>query len=155
MSKLIYNKYTKSFSDCSISKKEFIDNYCKVLPSKNDLMPDEPWVIVIMDNCYLTSGSSIEDIINDKDQIDMLMDLGITEVESTFQKDEYHQYPVANIGFNPSEQKWYGWSHRAVHGFGVGDIPKEFYPDREVTGKTIETLDEAKEAAKRFADSVA
>ena len=25
-----------------------------------------------------------------------------------------------NIGFNPLEQKWYGWSHRAVYGFGVG-----------------------------------
>lgn len=25
-----------------------------------------------------------------------------------------------NIAFSPIEQKWYGWSHRAVHGFGVG-----------------------------------
>lgn len=28
-------------------------------------------------------------------------------------------------GFNPEEQKWYGWSHRAIHGFGVGDVAKE------------------------------
>ena len=24
------------------------------------------------------------------------------------------------IGFQPEEQKWYGWSHRAIYGFGVG-----------------------------------
>jgi len=155
MSKLVYDEKTYSFYN--ITKKEWIDKNCQVVEGKNEFMPDKPWILVIMNDCYLTSGFSIEDIINDKnkDQIDMLMDLGITEVESTFQKDEYHQYPVANIGFNSTEQKWYGWSHRAVHGFGIGDEPKEFYPDKEVTGKTIETLDEAKEAAKRFADSVA
>lgn len=25
----------------------------------------------------------------------------------------------ANIGFNEEEQRWYGWSHRAMYGFGV------------------------------------
>ena len=24
------------------------------------------------------------------------------------------------IGFSPTEQKWYGWSHRAIYGFGIG-----------------------------------
>ena len=24
------------------------------------------------------------------------------------------------IGFSPTAQKWYGWSHRAIYGFGVG-----------------------------------
>jgi hypothetical protein len=24
------------------------------------------------------------------------------------------------IGFQPEEQKWYGWSHRAIYGFGIG-----------------------------------
>jgi hypothetical protein len=28
---------------------------------------------------------------------------------------------VCSIGFNEAEQKWYGWSHRAIHGFGIGD----------------------------------
>lgn len=32
---------------------------------------------------------------------------------------EYSFYPV-NIGFNEEEQKWYGWSHRAIYGFGIG-----------------------------------
>jgi hypothetical protein len=27
---------------------------------------------------------------------------------------------VCNIGYSPSEKKWYGWSHRAYHGFDIG-----------------------------------
>jgi len=32
---------------------------------------------------------------------------------------------VCSIGFNESEQKWYGWSHRATFGFNIGHITKE------------------------------
>jgi len=28
---------------------------------------------------------------------------------------------VCSIGFSEQQQKWYGWSHRALYGFGVGD----------------------------------
>jgi len=31
---------------------------------------------------------------------------------------------VCSIGFNESEQKWYGWSHRAIYGFGIGSTCK-------------------------------
>lgn len=34
-------------------------------------------------------------------------------------------YSVACIGFNPVEQKWYGWSHRASFGFGIGSKVKK------------------------------
>ena len=27
----------------------------------------------------------------------------------------------ASIGWSKEEQKWYGWSHRAIYGFGIGD----------------------------------
>jgi hypothetical protein len=27
---------------------------------------------------------------------------------------------VCSIGFCEAEQKWYGWSHRAIYGFGIG-----------------------------------
>ena len=32
---------------------------------------------------------------------------------------------VCSIGFSEREQKWYGWSHRAIYGFSVGDEVKE------------------------------
>lgn len=29
---------------------------------------------------------------------------------------------VPSIGFSEKEQKWYGWSHRAIYGFGIGSV---------------------------------
>lgn len=34
-------------------------------------------------------------------------------------------HSVCSIGFNDAEQKWYGWSHRAMFGFGVGSTVKK------------------------------
>jgi hypothetical protein len=67
---------------------------------------------------------------------------------------------VCSIGFNPEKQKWYGWSHRACVGFGIGDkIFEEEYGDDHTLftqhgSETITTLAEAKVAASRFAESV-
>jgi hypothetical protein len=69
---------------------------------------------------------------------------------------------VCSIGFCAREQKWYGWSHRAICGFVVGDMLFE----EEAPGctdetpfvlhgvKKIETLADAKQAAINFAASV-
>ena len=78
---------------------------------------------------------------------------------------------VCSIGFNPKEQKWYGWSHRAMYGFGVGDIVKEgdccatsgwteeylkTHDDPYVlpVGFEAKTIDDAKRMAIAFAASV-
>lgn len=61
---------------------------------------------------------------------------------------------VASIGFCPKEQKWYGWSHRAIHGFGIGDEGEEWLPDATIKKGKAETLDDAKQMAIAFADSV-
>jgi hypothetical protein len=29
---------------------------------------------------------------------------------------------VCSIGFCENDQKWYGWSHRAIYGFGIGSV---------------------------------
>lgn len=34
-------------------------------------------------------------------------------------------HKVCSIGFCEKEQKWYGWSHRAIYGFGVGHTVDE------------------------------
>ena len=58
------------------------------------------------------------------------------------------------LGYSEKEEKWYGWSHRAIHGFGIGDKCVECYPTGTKQGKIIKTMEQAKEAAKKFADSV-
>jgi hypothetical protein len=151
--KLLYNRRTKTFSNQE--KKKFIENFCQVLPSKNEFMPNDHWIKVVMNDCYLTSSTSLERILAEQDIIDFLIEHDITEVHSSFNKDEYHENPVANYGFSPNNGKWYGWSHRAWHDFGIGDKPKEFYPDKTVEGPEIKNLEEAKNAAIKFAESVA
>ena len=80
---------------------------------------------------------------------------------------------VCSIGFCEREQKWYGWSHRAMYGYGVGDVLPEGscatksgwideylaeHPEEDTSlpvGFTAHTLDDAKRMAVAFADSVA
>jgi len=52
---------------------------------------------------------------------------------------------VCSIGYCQLTEKWYGWSHRAMQGFAVGD---------EFQSQTIRTVEQAKECAKIFAESV-
>lgn len=62
---------------------------------------------------------------------------------------------VSCVGFSEDNQKWYGWSHRAIRGFGVGDKSCEPTPSgNESKGETAKTLEDAKKFAIAFADSV-
>lgn len=70
------------------------------------------------------------------------------------------QHCVCSIGFCPKERKWYGWSHRAICGFGIGDrIYEENYgndntPFIKHGRKAIKNLQDARQAAEGFAESV-
>lgn len=67
---------------------------------------------------------------------------------------------ICQIGFCKEDQKWYGWSHRAMAGFGIGDrIFEERYGNNHTPfikhgRKVIKTLKDAKLAAIRFAKHV-
>ena len=67
---------------------------------------------------------------------------------------------VCSIGFCEERKKWAGWSHRAICYFGIGDkVFEECYGDDSTPftqhGEiTIETLGQAKLAAKNFAGAV-
>jgi hypothetical protein len=67
---------------------------------------------------------------------------------------------VCSIGFQAEEEKWYGWSHRCICGFGIGDrIFEEDYGDEDTPfvehgSEVIKTLEQAKKAAQRFAEYV-
>lgn len=80
---------------------------------------------------------------------------------------------VCSIGFSEHRQKWYGWSHRAICGFGVGDIvtsedhlcatsgwTDEYLkscPEADLSlpvGFEAKTLKDAKRMAVAFADAV-
>lgn len=67
---------------------------------------------------------------------------------------------VASIGFSENEKRWYGWSHRAMCGFGIGDkIFEENFgtdttPFTKHGSRDIKTLDDARVSASNFATCV-
>lgn len=79
---------------------------------------------------------------------------------------------VCSIGFCKKENKWYGWSHRAIFGFTIGDEVKEGdctnssgyieeyideHPECDLSlpvGFKAETMEDARRMAIAFADSV-
>ena len=81
-------------------------------------------------------------------------------------------HSVCSIGFCESEQKWYGWSHRAIFGFGIGSTVKKGdciaetgwtdeyiaeHPEKDFSlpiGFQAKTIEDAKRMAAAFADSV-
>jgi hypothetical protein len=100
--------------------------------------------------------------VGDKETADFLAEKGILPEPKRATSN------VCSIGFSHKDQKWYGWSHRALCGFGVGAIAKEgdcvcesgsLDPEAEdlsiPVGFEAKTLDDAKRMAIAFADSVA
>jgi len=64
---------------------------------------------------------------------------------------------VCSIGFCEYEKKWYGWSHRAIFGFGIGSSIKQGDCAYRPAGKgewTADTLADAKLMACDFAEGV-
>ena len=57
-----------------------------------------------------------------EDHLKFLLKKGITEQIQN--KDGIADHST-NIGFNPEEKKWYGWSHRAIYGFTIGSTCKK------------------------------
>ena len=79
---------------------------------------------------------------------------------------------VCSIGKSLKDSKWYGWSHRAIHGFSIGDVVKEGdccaspgvtdeylkdHPEADLSlpvGFVAKTEEDCKRMAISFADSV-
>lgn len=73
-------------------------------------------------------------------------------------------HSVHSIGWSEKEQKFYGWSHRAIYGFKIGDEMKKGmcgvedpkYPSKYSLpiGFKSKTKEDCKKMAMAFADSV-
>ncbi len=119
--------------------------------------------VVIVKSAYTPSG----DYIGDKRRAHFLYTKrGIKPEKAS------SSHNVCSIGFCEAEQKWYGWSHRAIFGFGVGDRVKEGdctassgwiesylkeHPEQDLSlpiGFTAKTIEDAKRMAIAFAESV-
>ena len=108
---------------------------------------------IIIDSCYSKKNG---EYVGDIKTALYLQKKGISDFEKVSQS-----WCICSIGFCEKEQKWYGWSHRAIFGFGIGDkLFDENFTDKEDVlfsehgDTTITTLEQAKQAAKNFSESV-
>ena len=117
-----------------------------------ELLSNNELVVDVKENsCRTKAGSYIGDIGYTWYLTHVM---GLSNLESIDNNSEW----TVSIGFNEKEQKWYGWSHRARHGFGIGDSTNIDLINLEYIDKTlaakVETLDDAKQMAIAFAKSV-
>ena len=113
-------------------------------------------------SCYTPNG----DYIGDPKIARMLSKWGI-KPEKSDKKDN-----TCSIGFSEKDGKWYGWSHRAICGFKIGDkvkrgdctassgFTKEYLKEHPEESKALpigfkaKTIADAKRMAIAFAESV-
>ena len=142
-----------------VIKEEYIDNdrvkkvTAKLTPgyikhwTKEEMeeRPDHIYYISMVDNGYIGGEDSYRLLVEER---------GLILIQKARPTDN-----TCSIGYSPEENKWYGWSHRAIYGFKVGDKCKDgdlgvgdgytFKP-----GDTLKTLDDCKKRAIDFAKSV-
>lgn len=86
---------------------------------------------------YSNWGGAYLTRVGMENSLNYLLKKGITEQIS----DGNDGTNSACIGFNPIEQKWYGWSHRAVFGFTIGSDCKKGHCGYEPDNKENFTED--------------
>ena len=84
---------------------DWLEQHAERTPSNLEGVTSEMWVTKLRGD-YLT-------LVGMEDKLNHLTDL--INVSSAWEAGK----PV-NLGFNPSDGKWYGWSHRAMYGFEIG-----------------------------------
>lgn len=124
----------------------------------------------IMRNAYTNAG----DYIGDRPFAELLCEVYSIAPEKISPKQD-----ICQIGFCEKEQKWYGWSHKAIEGYGIGSSAERLHtpivadtaeddddkhPQRHERSMypadlvqetwTAKTLDDAKQMAIDFAESV-
>lgn len=89
----------------------FIESIADVVPSS---IPDDDGMVYTskVDGSYLTRTGM-------EKSLKYLLKRGITD------QIQSNNGNTACIGFNPTKQKWYGWSHRAIYGFTIGSTCKK------------------------------
>lgn len=118
---------------------------------------------VIMHSVYAKDGGYVGDV----EDAQKYFEMGILPEKSS------PEHKVCSIGKSLKDGKWYGWSHRAIYGFKIGDVAKDGdlvtqsgyveeyakeHPELDRTvpvGFEAKTEEDAKKMAIAFADSVA
>lgn len=98
-----------------------------------------------MDAVYATDGG----YVGDRKTSEQLAKRGIVP-------ETIPGHNVSSIGWSDAEGKWFGWSHRAMYGFKIGDEvkPGDVTAESLPIGFKAASVDDAKAMAVAFANGV-
>lgn len=95
-----------------MNREELIKSIANIVMCELPGLENDKIYVSKIDGSYITH-------VGMEDKFDMFLRFGITEqIQGPNKK-------VAYIGYNPIENKWYGWSHRAIYGFTIGSECKK------------------------------
>jgi hypothetical protein len=152
-----FNKRSSGIQKVVINQKRYKAGY---------IVKNEAWKLFndnITPPCFIKAAYNLRgEYIGDPKRARFLMvKMGIKPTKA----DKKHC--VCSIGYCKKQRKWYGWSHRAMVGFGIGDkLFEENYREHAPEEKRdlipfnkhgtviIRTLKQAKQSAINFAASV-
>lgn len=103
-------------------RQNYIEKYCDFIPTTGLGDDNDDYLNIVNkeSGAYLTLATKHK-VLAIPDSLDFLIEREITEgIDSTFGKGR-----PANFGFSPKENKWFGWSHRAIYGFTIGSTVKK------------------------------
>lgn len=110
-------------------KKKSNDNSIKILESKifrkfkaGYVVKDEIWEVCEGDRSEMRTAYTPEGyyIGSTKRAYRLCVKRGLTKLQPVGPDSN-----IVSLGFNEKENKWYGWSHRAIYGFGIGSEVKK------------------------------
>ena len=99
----------------NIAVMDFLNHVAEKVPSS---LPEDDgliWVTKARGDYITRVGMENESVLG------YLVEVGATEHLSS----HWEAGKPVNLAFSPSQQKWYGWSHRAIYGFGIGSECKK------------------------------
>lgn len=117
--------YITDFGDLVVAE-ELVDNerVKKVTKKSNSGCNIRHWTneeVEALKSYYEYYSTTDGGYIGCDDWYELLVEkLGLVLIQKSQPSDD-----VCSIGYSPKENKWYGWSHRAICGFGVGDKVNE------------------------------
>uniref|UniRef100_A0A6M3KYV5 Uncharacterized protein n=1 Tax=viral metagenome TaxID=1070528 RepID=A0A6M3KYV5_9ZZZZ len=115
---------TRNYKAGYTVKEELVQTNFEAVPMSEPITDDMQELIdvitsknhVIVKSAYTPRGDYIG---NNKDAHYLIVKKGIKPEKAN------PTHNVCSIGFCEKEQKWYGWSHRDIYGFGIGSKVKK------------------------------
>lgn len=91
--------------------------------------------VAYKDNVDIIGNGELSEVYKSKFDDSYITHVGLEEDVKHLSDREITEQLTHGVGFSPKNNKWYGWSHRAIYGFEIGSTCKK--GDCHYNGSTL------------------